>query len=311
MHNPISPLHRFNTLLRREWLQNRRAWLLLAAVPPVLMLALLVLGGMDITFDDAEAQRDLSSLPPVAVALLTIIGAALMGFLLAWLAALLQAPGLARRDAQDRSVEFWLSLPIGHAPALAAPLLANLVLYPLGALALGAAAGLALSPLTVARFASLGDWFTLPWVPVLAAGVTLLLRTALGLLLATLWLSPLILMAMAASAWLKRWGLPALVAGLAVLGGVLDKLYGNPIITELGQRLLAGAGRSFVAGHSPGGLRFTQGSDAVEVLRAYPGWAAGDAWHSIQALADPLLLLALAVSAACFALLVLRRHRGG
>ena len=311
MQHPISPLHRFNTLLRREWLQNHRAWLLLAAAPPVLMLALLLLGGMDITFDDAQAQQDLASLPPVAVALLTIVGAALLGFLLAWLSALLQSPGLARRDVQDRSIEFWLSLPIGHVPALAAPLLANLVLYPLGALALGAAAGLALSPLTVARFASLGDWFTLPWGLMLGAGLSLLLRTALGLLLATLWLSPLILMTMVASAWLKRWGLPVLVAGISVLGSVLDKVYGNPVVWDLGGRLFTEAGHAFVVGKTHGGLRFTPGSDAVEVLRAYPGWALQDGLHAIQALANPLLPLALAVSAASFALLVLRRHRGG
>jgi hypothetical protein len=102
-----------------------------------------------------------------------------------------------------------------------------------------------LSLLTVARFASLGDWFTLPWgrcsAATGAAG-----RTALGLVLATLWLSPLILLTMAASAWLKRWGLPAVVAGLALLAGVLDKLYGNPPRVGRRRRLAlgAGAGRS-------------------------------------------------------------------
>jgi ABC-2 type transport system permease protein len=310
MPHTLTSNRRFTTLLLREWLQNRRAWLLLTAAPPLVMLALLSLGHMDISFDDGDALRQMAQLPPVGLALLTMAVAALLCFVLAWLSALLQVPGLARRDQQDRSIEFWLSLPIGHTPALAAPLLSHLLLFPLAALALGGLAGLALSLLTVARFASLGDWFTLPWGLMLGAGLALLARTALGLVLATLWLSPLILLTMVASAWLKRWGLPALVAGLALLAGVLDKLYGNPVITDLGQRLLTGAGRSFVAGHSPGGLRFTPGSDAIDVLRVYPAWAAGDAWHSVQALADPVLLLAMAVSAGCFALLILRRQRG-
>lgn len=310
MPNPITSTRLFATLLQREWLQNRRAWLLLTVTPPLLMLLLLLLGRLDITFDDGDALRQMALLPPAGLALLTMAMAALLCFLLAWLSALLQVPGLARRDQQDRSIEFWLSLPIGHTPALAAPLLSHLLLFPLAALAVGGLAGLALSFVTVARFASLGDWFTLPWGLMLGAGLALLARTALGLVMASLWLSPLILLVMVASAWLKRWGLPALVAGLALLAGVLDKLYGNPVITDLGQRLLTGAGRSFVAGHSAGGLRFTPGSDAVDVLRVYPAWAAGDAWRSIQALADPVLALALVVSAACFALLILRRQRG-
>ena len=43
----------------------------------------------------------------------------------------LQAAGLARRDAQDRSIELWRSLPVGDATAIAVTLVAHLLLMPL------------------------------------------------------------------------------------------------------------------------------------------------------------------------------------
>jgi hypothetical protein len=94
----------------------------------------------------------------------------------------------------------------------------------------------------------------------LAHGLALLARTALGLVLATLWLSPLILLTMVASAWLKRWGLPALVAALALLAGVLDKLLRQPRHHRPGPAP-ADRCRPLVRGRpQPGlGLRFTPG----------------------------------------------------
>lgn len=305
---PLS--RRFATLLQREWLQHQRAWLILSAVIPLVMLALLSLGRMDMTFDDGEAQRELSSLPAAAVAVLTIVAAAIGSFVLAWMSSLLQAPGLARRDLSDRSIEFWLSMPVGHTSALAAPLLTHLLLFPLGALALGTAVGLVMSPLSVARFASAGDWFSLPWGLLLGASLSLVLRIALGLVLATLWLSPLILMAMAASAWLKRWGLPALVAGLAIVGGLLDKLYGHPVITAVGERLFTLAGKSFITGRAPTSVRLVPGDDPIAALSGMPAALLADAGHALAAMADPLLPLALGVAAGCFGLLVLQRRQG-
>ncbi len=309
MSIPWTSSRRFLTLLQREWLQQRRAWMLLVAAPPVVMLGLLMLGPLDVTLDDGQAQRDLAGLPPLAIAMMTILVSAVLCFLLAWATALMQSPGLARRDRQDRSIEFWLSLPIGHSAALVSPLLAHLLLFPLAALGIGAMAGLAMSPLSVARFAQPGDWFTLPWGVIMLAGLSFLARAALGLLLATLWLSPLVLLAMTASAWLKRWGLPALVAGIVVVGNLLDKLYGNPVVWELGRQLLTRAGQSFISGRSPGRLTFGPGSDAEAAVRAFPEMLLNDAGHSLAALGDPLLLLVLAASAACFGLLVLRRQR--
>jgi hypothetical protein len=302
---------RFTTLLRREWLQHHRAWLLLAAVPPLVMLGLLTLGQLQIDIDGNNAAREVALMHPGAIAMLCITAAALLAFVLAWGSALIQAPGLARRDLSDRSIEFWLALPVGHGAALAAPLLAHLLLFPLAALVLGALAGVVLTPLALARFASLGDWLSLPWGSMAAGAAALLLRCALGLVLASLWLSPLVLLVMAASAWLRRWGLPAVVAGVALIGGVLDKMYGNPVVTELGSRLLTRAGQSFVTGRTGRGVVLQPGEDPTTALQALPGWALRDAGHALQALADPLLPAALAVAAGAFALLVLRRRRGG
>lgn len=302
-------MNRFVTLLRREWLQHKVGWLVVAGAPLLVGLVALLPGHVALSVDGDRVGLALARAPALALAVAAIVGTGVLSFALAWLTALLQAPGLARRDRQDRSIEFWLSLPVGHASSLAAPLLAHLLLFPLAALGAGMLAGHVMSLLLVVRFVGVADWFTLPWGLLTLAWVGTLLRIALGLLLATLWLSPIILLVMTASAWLKRWGLPALIAVITVLGNLLDKLYGNPVVWDLGRALLTRAGHAFVAGHGAAGMHVTSGSDAFEVLRAYPAWVAGDAWQALQALADPLLLLALAVSAACFGLLVLRRKR--
>lgn len=301
---------RFVPLLLREWLQHRRAWLLLTALPPLVMLGLLSFTRLRLEVDGTSAAQEIAQLHPAAIALLTISAAALLCFVLAWGSALIQAPGLARRDLSDRSVEFWLALPIGHTRALLAPLLAHLLLFPLAALALGALAGALLTPLSLARFAQLGDWTSVPWPTVAAAASALVLRVAFGLLLASLWLAPLVLVLMAASAWLRRWGLPAVLAGVALLGSVLDTVYGNPLVWRVGGELLTRAGQSFVSGRAGSGLRLLPRQDPTPAIQDLPGWALRDAGHAVQALADPLLAAALAVAAAAFALLVLRRRRG-
>ena len=302
-------MNRFKTLLQREWLQHKTGWLIVMAVPMAIALLVLLAGHVQVNLDE-ETRLDFNVVPATALGTIAIVGTGIVSFVLAWFSSLLQAPGLARRDLQDRSIEFWLSLPVGHAPAIAAPLLAHLVLFPLAALGVGMLAGHLVSLLMVARFVGVADWFALPWGQVSLVWVATLLRAALGLLLATLWLSPLILLVMAASAWLKRWGLPTVITAVIVIGNLLEKLYGNPIVWQLGEALFTRAGHSFVVGDRPGGLRFTAGSDPLSVMAAYPSWAARDAWLAVQQLGDPLLLLALAVSAGCFGLLVLRRRRG-
>jgi hypothetical protein len=239
-----------------------------------------------------------------------ITGTAVLTFLIAWATSMIQAPGLARRDQQDRSIEFWLSLPTGHASSVAAPMLAHLLLFPLAAFVVGIVGGQLIGLLVVTRFIGLGAWFTLPWTTVLLITVALTARLVLGLVLATLWLSPLILLTMAASAWLKRWGLPAVIVFFAVVGNLMDKLYGNAIILDTLARLSENAGRAFITGRQPVGLQFRPGQDPTEMLAAFPGALWQDGLHAVSALADPLLAFALLVSAGCFALLILRRQRG-
>ena len=302
-------MDRFKTLLLREWLQHRRGWMVVVALPPLLMLLLLLLERVSIHIDGHEAATDLAALPAPVLVMISVVAGGALCFVLAWGAALLQSPGLARRDQQDRSIEFWLSLPVGHGAALSAPLLAHLLLFPLAALVLGTLAGLLISPLAVARFAQAADWLSVPWGALLLATAALVARMALGFLLATLWLSPLVLLVMAASAWLKRWGLPAVVATALLLGGVSDRLLGQPLVSDLGRALLQNAGRSFVAGAPGLGIRLVPGADPAVEFLAYPSAAWHDAMLALGRLADPLLLLALALSAGCFGLLVLRRRR--
>ncbi|MFS9605847.1 hypothetical protein, partial [Klebsiella pneumoniae] len=66
------------------------------------------------------------------VALSAVLVSALAGYGVCLLVALFQLPGLARRDMQDRSIEFWLSLPGRSSESVAATVLAHGWLAPLG-----------------------------------------------------------------------------------------------------------------------------------------------------------------------------------
>ncbi len=304
-------MNTFKTLLLREWMQHKRGWLIVLAAPLLIGLSALFVGQVNIDVQGSDTMVSFAQVPALLLAAGAIIGTGLLAFVLAWLIALLQAPGLAWRDQQDRSIDFWLSLPIGHAAAVGTPLLTHLLLFPLAALVCGLLAGHVVSLAMAARVGALGEWLTLPWGSLMLAWITVLLRTALGLVLATLWLSPLIMLTVAAAAWFKRWGLPVLVVTVLIVSGLLDRLFGNPLLSGLGRELLAQAGRAFVAGHGGTGLRVGPSTDLLPLLQAFPAWAAMDAAQALKALASPLLLLALGVSAACFGLLMLRRQRAG
>lgn len=298
---------RFKTLLLREWMQHRLGWLILLGAPFALFAVVGLAGGTVVELDDGA--------PPMA---LTTAGAVILGLIattvaMAWGAALLQSPGLARRDLQDRSVEFWLSLPVGDAQSVGAPLLAHLLLLPLAALGVGLISGLALTLPIVARGFGLEAWFALPWGALLTAVSALALRLALGIVLATLWMAPLVLLTMAASAWLRRWGVPAVAALVGVGGLVLDRVYGNPVAWNVLGALAGRASRSLIAADRSGaGFRIEgDAPDAVvAALAAVPGWCLHDAGQALQLLASPAFVSALAVAAGGFGLVVLRRRRG-
>jgi hypothetical protein len=299
----------FATLLQREWMQHKLGWIIVVAAPLVIALIVLTIGHVQLNVDDSDITVKFERVPPLLLAMGGIFATAALTLALAWFFALVQTPGLARRDQQDRSIEFWLSLPTGHLPSLAAPMLAHLVLMPLAALLIGMVSGHVIALLLVSKAAGIGAWFALPWGTVLGATLALFARVAAGILLATLWLSPLILLVMVASAWLKRWGLPAVIVTLAVVGNILDKLYGIPIVIDTLRDLVRNAGLSLL-GAGRNDMTIKRSTDIPEQLSLIPSWAAKDFGHALAMLADPLLLFALAVSAGCVALLVLRRRRG-
>lgn len=307
----LSPARRYLTLLQREWMQHRLGWTLLAGAPLLVSLLVLLVGRLQVTFNGDDVTLKLGDAPTLAVATLSLVGTTVLSFILAWFVSLWQASGLARRDQQDRSIEFWLSLPISHTAALTAPMVAHLLLFPLAALWVGVAGGTLVSLVAVTAYAPPSEWLALPWGWIALAVVSIALRITLGLLLATLWLSPLILAVMAASAWLKRWGLPALIATVAIVGNLLEGLQGSRILWDTGKQLMERAGQSFITSAAGHGVRFGPDQpDATPMLRAVPGELLTDAGRAVAQLADPLLPLALLVAAGCFALLLVRRRQG-
>jgi ABC-2 type transport system permease protein len=224
-----------------------------------------------------------------------------------------QASGLARRDLQDRSIEFWLSLPVGNAQSLGAMLLTHLLLLPWLALLVGAAGGFVISLVVVMKAWGIGAWLTLPWGGLALGLAAMLLRLAAGLVLATLWIAPLVLVVMAASAWLKRWGLPVVAAVIGIGGIVLDKFFDWPVVWDTLQIIGRSVLRSFFGNDRDGGPELRHVADAegaAQILQALPSWAMEDLGGALQAMLSPVFAIGLVVAGVAFMLLVLRRSRG-
>lgn len=290
-------------LMQREWLQHRFGWALMATVPTA--LALLALSFGQLHFDDGPPKEAL----PGVMALAALGGGIGIHLAIFALTALIIVTGIARRDHADRSVEFWLSLPTGHAQSLAVPLLVHLVLAPLAALAVGLASGLLVSMVLVVRVAGFGDWLALPWGGLLVGAFSIAGRLALGLVLAMLWLSPLILAVVLLTAWFRRWGLVILAVGVGLGSVILDRFFGQPILSQLLGELVLNAGRSL--GNTGGAnLAGDEGESLKLVLAQIPSWAIADAGEALRLALSPLLLGGLLVAGACFAGLVQWRQRG-
>jgi hypothetical protein len=282
----------FKTLLLREWMQHRFGWLLLGGVPFVIMVPLMAFGQMQ--FGDGTP-------PPGWVALVIAFGYVFFLMVLAGGAMAIQAPGLARRDRQDRSIEFWLSLPVGHTEAVGATLLMHLLAMPLLMLALAAVGSPVAALIAEARLHGVDSLGQVPWGAVLAAFAAGIARLALGIVLGVLWLSPLLLGAMAASAWLKRWGVPVLGAALGLGGLILDKAYDQAIVFDL----IGNQFRHFTQAVFPRSIEIG-GNDALGQL---PRWIGHDVLTVLGQLAQPAFIGGLVIAAGCFGLLVLRRAR--
>lgn len=282
------------TLLLREWMQHKRGWLIAAFAPPLLFLAMLPFGQVQ---GLPSEQRELVSLGMLLVSAGTVYAVSL-------LVALFQLPGLARRDAQDRSIEFWLSLPGRPSESVAATVLAHAWLAPLGGAVIGALFGLPIAISVVASEAGLGTAWAVHWGEVVSAALPLLARAFAGTVPLVLWLAPLVFTLMAASAWLKRLGTPLVLIGGGVAVTVLHKAY------QIDWPLQALAGLSQRINH-------TLVNDPDSLMKALHSdvnlwtWALQDLGRTLAELASVQFVGWALVAAAGFALVVVKRGRGG
>lgn len=282
------------TLLQREWMQHKRGWLIAALAPPLLFLAVLPFG----QFQGLPTQH--LELMAVGMTVLT----ACVVYAISLLVAVFQLPGLARRDVQDRSIEFWLSLPGRPSESIAATVMAHAWLAPLGAAVIGALLGMPIALSVLASKMGLADALRVNWGEVMMAATPLLLRGLAGTVPMVLWLLPVILTLMAASAWLKRLGVPVVLVGGGVAVAVLSKAYDINWPLEVLQGLNDQINHTLV--HDGRGLQDAMkgGSDLVT-------WAVSDLGHALAELASLQFLGWMTVAAAGFALVVLKRSRGG
>lgn len=292
-------MEKFNTLMRREWMQHHRGWLALMLAPPLIVLLMLPFGSVEIDGDD------LGPTPALALMLIAMAAAPAAVLGITAVSMLFQTPGLARRDRQDRSIEFWLSLPTGHSASIGATVLMHLVLVPMLALLVGAAFGVPIGFGLVWRAFGAAEAFGLPWGQLALAGVAGVLRALLGVALACAWLMPLLLATMAASAWLKRWGVPVLAISLGLAHKLLSTLYGITWIGDIGRGLIVNARQALMP------PRIRHADQMLAAVADAPRWLFGNALDALRDLGQPLFLFALIASAACFALLVWRRSRNG
>ena len=282
------------TLLQREWMQHKRGWLIAAFAPPLLFLAMLPFG-------------QLSGLPtrsPELMSVGIVMASAAVVYGICMLVALFQLPGLARRDTQDRSIEFWLSLPGRPSESVLSTVLAHAWLAPLGGAAVGVLFGIPIAMSVLARGADFSTALGVNWGEVVLASTPLLLRGLAGTVPLMLWLAPAIFVLMAASSWLKRLGVPVVLVGGGVTVAVLHNVYAISWPLEALEGLNWQMNHAIV--HDGPGLARTlnDGTDLV-------GWVLRDLGHSLAELASLQFLGWTAVAAAAFALIVMKRARGG
>ncbi|MDI4634825.1 hypothetical protein J7U46_17320 [Pelomonas sp. V22] len=294
---------RFTTLMQREWMQHRIGWMVVMALLPAITLVAMPFQG--------SAELGNAKLPPASLLALMIMGgtaAAVFG--LSWFVAMFQLPGLARRDQQDRTIEFWMSLPASHSESVAATLLTHAVLVPIAALAVGLGFGLIVGLASMFKLIGVAALSQVSWITVIGTALVGVLRMAFGVLLMTLWTAPMFMILMAASAWLKRWGVPAVIGALVIGGNVLDKVYGIRIVGDLLKAQFQGAGHAlFNASNTFEGRTMKSPDEVGDFLNNLATWALQDAGAAVQQLASPHLIGGLLVAAGCFYLVILARKR--
>ena len=303
---------RLRSLMLREWLQHRTGWLVLMGLPAVAMLVLGLFDGHGVQISVNGDDHSIAAINALPAALQTVgwsVATMAATFVLAALAVLAQLPGLARRDVQDRSIEFWRSLPTSHVQNVAALLLMHLLVLPGLALMVAMVAGQLVALVAIASQQGLMAWLQQPWWTLLPALLAVSTRALLGLLLAVAWLSPLLLLTMAASAWLKRWALPVVV--VVTLLGVhwLDPRLPMPLVKPSLDRIGQEAINALLATRAFQGAHFEGPADVMAALPQLPALLLRDAAQLLSNAASPAFIAALAVAALGFGLLVLRRQR--
>ena len=288
---------RFSALLQREWMQHKIGWIVTLLAPPVIFLLILPFGHVD----------GVPEHMPAIVAMMGIVGSMMAVLTICLISATFQLPGLARRDVQDRSIEFWLSLPASHSESIGATLLAHIVLVPVAAAVAGYAWGYLIASAIALKVGGMASWMGIPWGSVISLSVPLLLRVVYGFVLALLWLAPLVMIVMNASAWLKRWGIPALAVACVLAFVILPKAYGIHTFNELLNQQWIGAMQALITNPQALGIGKEQLQHVEELSTA--AWALPDALAATKALASPNLIGGLVLAGAGFALLVFRRSR--
>lgn len=291
---------RFMTLMQREWMQHHRAWLIVILTLPLIVLLAIPFG---------QIQLGDEILPPTVLAGAVIGMTTLAAFGVTLLVTSFQLPGLARRDSQDRTIEFWLSLPGSHTESILATLLMHTVFVFVLAIGIGAAMGVLLAVAALIKVAGAGALLDVSWWALLVAGAAGLARLSLGAVLFTLWLSPLFMIMMAASAWLKRWGTPAVVAAVVIGGNVLDKFYGNTVVWDLLHAQLEGASRAMLDANNEMRDGHQLPSSMPQFISDFGGWVLRDAGAALSHTASLHFVGGLVVAAACFGLVILYRRR--
>jgi ABC-2 type transport system permease protein len=263
---------------------------------------------------DADDQRGLSKAAgQISQDLLpSVLGLTVGGFTFYLILAVvlsvtfLMANGLARKDDEDRSVEFWLSLPVSHARSVAATLFAHGVVLPAAAVLLAFGAALAAGVIVALRVYGvdgMGLLFTAePGLPL----ASIVLRTLAGLPLALFWLAPIYLTLVAAGAWLKRWGLALVVVGALVAHTLVERLFSSHIVANTIGQLSTHAAASMVLMHDMRKDNPLSQFSGAELTSERIWHTFGNA---LQTLASPLAVFALLVSAVMFWLIVLKRQR--
>lgn len=305
-------MDRFFTLMKREWMQHRIGWLVVMTLPTLLMLVLSLFDGRGLQLKIDGDNAPISGLYQLPVALQTAgwtFATATVTFVLASLSVLAQLPGLARRDVQDRSIEFWRSLPVSHVQSVGAMVLMHLLVLPGLALMAGVLGAQLVALVAIVTQLGPGAWLMQPWWMLLPALLVMTARMLLGLLLAVAWLSPLLLLTMAASAWLKRWAVPVMVASLVVGVQWLDRQLPVAVVKLSLERIGSEALNALLATHSFKGMHFEGPEDLAAALPDLPALLLRDAAHALGNAASPAFIVALLVAAAGFGLLVLRRMR--